>query len=82
MGRTTRWSERLVQAPRAWGISVESCKDGGVKDQASDAGALSDVAADVAEGPVVTVTVCWVSGAVAWVDPARAAVRAGTADAR
>jgi len=61
---------------------VESCKDGGVKDQASDAGALTDVVADVAEGPVVTVTVCWVSGSVAWVDPARAAVRAGTADAR
>ncbi|EJN83815.1 hypothetical protein HMPREF1129_0382 [Actinomyces naeslundii str. Howell 279] len=37
---------------------MESCKDGGVKDQASDAGALADVVAAVAEGPVVTVTVC------------------------
>ena len=37
---------------------MESCKDGGVKDQASDAGALADVVAAVAEGPVVTVMVC------------------------
>ncbi len=38
-----------VQAPRALGSSVESCRDGGVGDQASGVGAASDAVVGVVE---------------------------------
>ena len=60
---------------------VESCRDGGVKDQDDAVGTVVADAVD-AERPVGTVMVSWASGLAAWAGPAGAAVRAGTATAR
>ncbi|ERH18469.1 hypothetical protein HMPREF1549_01681, partial [Actinomyces johnsonii F0510] len=76
MGSRTR---RSAQAPRARGISAESCRDGGAKDHAVAFGAAVGTGV---RGAVGTVTVSCVSGSVVGTGLVGTAARAGAAAAR